>query len=55
MKELERRAMSTLGRKVRISRSAKKKVVELTYDDDADLEALLVALCGNTIFEETNN
>lgn len=55
MKELERRAMSTLGRKVRISRSTKKKVVELTYDDDADLEALLVALCGNTIFEETNN
>ena len=55
MRELERRAMSTLGRKVRISRSTKKKVVELTYDDDADLEALLTALCGNTIFSETND
>jgi len=55
MKELERRAMSTLGRKVRISRSSKKKVVELTYDDDADLEALLTALCGNTIFAENKN
>lgn len=53
MKELERRAMSSLGRKVRISRSTKKKVVELTYDNDEDLEALLVALCGNTIFNET--
>lgn len=53
MRELERRAMSSLGRKVRISRSTKKKVVELTYDNDEDLEALLIALCGNTIFNET--
>ncbi|MBQ8140523.1 MAG: ParB/RepB/Spo0J family partition protein [Clostridia bacterium] len=53
MKELERRAMSSLGRKVRISRSFKKKVVELTYDDDDDLEALLISLCGNNIFSET--
>lgn len=52
MKELERRAMSTLGRKVRISRSSRKKVVELTYDNDEDLEALLRSLCGETIFEE---
>jgi ParB family chromosome partitioning protein len=55
MKELERRAMSTLGRKVRISRSTRKKVVELTYDNDEDLEALLLALCGETIFAETAN
>lgn len=53
MKELERRAMSTLGRKVRISRSSRKKVVELTYDNDEDLEALLRMLCGETIFNET--
>ena len=52
MKELERRAMSTLGRKVRISRSSRKKVVELSYDNDEDLEALLRNLCGETIFEE---
>ena len=52
MKELERRAMSTLGRKVRISRSSRKKVVELTYDNDEDLEVLLRSLCGETIFEE---
>ena len=54
MKELERRAMSTLGRKVRISRSSKKKIVELTYDDDADLESLLLMLCGEQIFSESN-
>lgn len=52
MKELEKRAMSALGRKVRISRSTHKKVVELTYDDDSDLEALLLALCGENIFSE---
>jgi ParB family chromosome partitioning protein len=52
MKELERRAMSTLGRKVRISRSSRKKVVELTYDNDEDLEALLRSLCGQSIFDE---
>lgn len=52
MKELERKAMSALGRRVRISRSSRKKVVELTYDDDSDLEALLIALCGNDIFSE---
>lgn len=54
MKELERRAMSSLGRKVRISRSSRKKVVELTYDNDEDLEALLTMLCGTTIFNEQN-
>ncbi len=53
MKELERRAMSTLGRKVRISRSSRKKVVELTYDSDEDLEALLRSLCGEEIFSES--
>lgn len=53
LKELERRAMSTLGRKVRISRSSRKKVVELTYDSDEDLEALLLSLCGQEIFDET--
>ncbi|MBP3369146.1 MAG: ParB/RepB/Spo0J family partition protein [Clostridia bacterium] len=52
MKELERRAMSALGRKVRISRSSRKKVVELTYDNDEDLESLLRSLCGTTIFDE---
>ncbi|MBE6577752.1 MAG: ParB/RepB/Spo0J family partition protein [Ruminococcaceae bacterium] len=54
MKELEHRAMSALGRKVRISRSSHKKVLELTYSDDEDLEALLKSLCGDDIFAENN-
>lgn len=54
MKELERRAMSSLGRKVRISRSSHKKVVEIAYDSDEDLEALLRGLCGEEIFSEEN-
>ena len=55
MKELEHRATSTLGRKVRISRSSRKKVVELTYDNDEDLEALLTMLCGSEFFNENAN
>ena len=55
MKELERRAMSTLGRKVRISRSSHKKVIEISYSDDEDLESLLTSLCGDNIFAEVVN
>ncbi len=52
MKELEHRAVSALGRRVRILKTAKKKVVELAYSDDEDLEALLTAICGGEIFTE---
>lgn len=52
MKDLEHRVVSRLGRKVRILKTAKKKVVELSYSDDDDLEALLTAICGNDIFDQ---
>ena len=52
MKDLERRALSILGRRVRIMKSAKKKVVELAYTDDEDLEALLKTICGEHFFAE---
>ena len=52
MKDLERRVMRTLGRKVRIARVAKKKIVELSYEDDADLEEIIKKLCGNDFFAE---
>lgn len=52
MHELEYRAVSVLGRKVRILKTAKKKVIELAYDDDDDLEALLKTICGETFFAE---
>ena len=52
MKDLEHRVVTYLGRKVRILKTAKKKVVELAYSDDDDLEALLTSICGNDFFEQ---
>ena len=52
MKDLEHRAVTYLGRKVRILKTAKKKVVELAYSDDDDLEALLTSICGNDFFTQ---
>ena len=52
MKDLEHRAVTVLGRKVRIVKSSKKKVIELAYDNDEDLEALLKTICGNEFFDE---
>jgi len=51
MRELEHRAVSALGRRVRILKTPKKKVLELAYSDDEDLEALLKTICGNNFFE----
>ena len=51
MKDLERRAMDTLGRRVKINQTAKKKTVELTFDSDSDLEELLCLLCGDNFFK----
>ncbi len=52
MKDLEHRAVQKLGRKVKILKTARRKVVELAYDDDEDLEALLIAICGKDFFLE---
>lgn len=54
MKDLEHRALSVLGRRVKILKTAKKKVVELAYSDDDDLEALLKTICGETFFAEND-
>ncbi len=54
MKDLEHRAVSVLGRRVKILKTAKKKVVELSYGDDDDLEALLKTICGETFFAEND-
>ncbi len=51
MRDLERRAMDTLGRRVKINQTNKKKTVELTFDNDKDLEELLCLLCGNNFFK----
>ena len=52
MKELERRLMETLGRRAKIAYTPKKKVLELSFDSDEDLETLLTAICGATFFSE---
>ncbi len=52
MKDLERRTREALGRKVKITQNEKKKSIELYYEDDEDMEALLTALCGKDFFEE---
>ena len=52
MMDLERRTRETLGRKVKITQNDKKKSIELYYEDDADMEALLLALCGPDFFNE---
>ena len=52
MMDLERRTRETLGRKVKITQNDKKKSIELFYDDDADMEALLMTLCGADFFKE---
>lgn len=52
MKELERKAMDKLGRRVKINQTTKKKTIELTFDGDDDLEELLKLICGGEIFTE---
>ena len=54
MRDLEHRAVRVLGRKVKILKTPKKKVVELAYSDDEDLEALLKTICGETFFDEND-
>ena len=50
MTDVERRARERLGRRVKITQNDRKKSVELFYDDNEDLAALLTALCGDDIF-----
>ena len=51
MRELEKKAMDKLGRRVKINQTSRKKTVELTFDSDSDLEELLILICGNGFFE----
>ena len=52
MRDLEHRAVTVLGRRVKILKTNKKKVIELAYSDDEDLEALLKTICGEDFFAE---
>lgn len=50
MKDLEQRVQSRMGRKVRITQTNRKKTVELSFEDDGDLEDLLKILAGDDLF-----
>ena len=51
LRELEKRSRETLGRKVKIVNTSKKRVVEITFDSDEDLETLLQSVCCADIFK----
>ena len=49
--ELEKKAMSLIGRRVKISHRGVSKHVLVSFEDNEDLEILLTKLCGNEIIE----
>lgn len=51
MKDLEQRVQSRMGRRVRIIQTGRKKTVELSFENDEDLEYLLKILAGSDLFE----
>lgn len=51
MKDLEDKARTRLGRKVKIHETPRKKTLELTFEDDEDLENLLKTIVGQDIFD----
>lgn len=50
--DLERKATDILGRRCRISGGKSRRVIQIEYTDNADLESILVGLCGKEIIEE---
>lgn len=49
--DLENRAMSLIGRRVRISGTKNRKVIQIEYTDNEDLETILEKICGREIVE----
>lgn len=50
--DLERKATDMLGRRCRISGGKSRRVIQIEYTDNADLESILVGLCGKEIIDE---
>jgi ParB family chromosome partitioning protein len=50
--ELENRVATRLGRKVKIMGRGKTKRLELYFEDNEDLEELLMKMCGSDIFND---
>ncbi|MBO7170612.1 MAG: ParB/RepB/Spo0J family partition protein [Clostridia bacterium] len=52
VKELERKMTSELGRRVKVSAKGAKKSVTLYFEDNEDLEELLIRVCGKQFVDE---
>ena len=50
--DLEDKVTTALGRRCRISNTAKKKIIQLEFTDDDDLQELLTAICGRSPIED---
>lgn len=50
-KELERRVMAELGRRVRLDEKRGKKTITFFYEDNEDLEAFLRPILGDSFFD----
>ena len=51
IKDLESRAMSLTGKRIKINDKGKVKTIQVEYMDNEDLEELLVKLCGKKIID----
>lgn len=51
IKDLENRAMSLTGKRIKINDKGKVKTIQVEYMDNEDLEELLVKLCGKKIID----
>ncbi len=52
LKDVEDRASVALGRRVRITNTARKKAIELSFENDEDFSYVLRRLCGEDFFNE---
>lgn len=49
--ELEKRATTLSGHRIKIQSGKRKKIVLVEYQNEEDLEELLIKLCGSEIVE----
>ena len=51
IRDVEDRASTILGRRVKITNTPRKKTVELTFENDDDFSYVLKKLCGDNFFD----
>ena len=52
IKDLEKKAMSLTGKRIKIQTKGKCRMVQIEYVDNEDLEDIMIKLCGKKIAEE---